>query len=501
MRTSNDDVVLHAASTEQLERRLMDLALQRTGVRNGAVFSWDAKRRGLALGFHVVEGLVIEMPEALVVASADGRPNGIAMHVHETNRARLANDTRRDPHYAPYFLDVGSILAVPIRYQGRCIGVLTVSSRERNAFEPKHVTALEGLAEVAAKYLRRAQLHRTSRAAGRPFLIKGLSPQWLLVERRMEQVAPTDAPVLVVGESGTGKELVGHAIHFNSRRASGPFVTVNCAAIPEQLLESALFGHVRGAFTGATVDKLGELKKADGGTLFLDELGELPMSLQPKLLRAVEAGEIQPLGSSRGPERVDVRIVCATHRDLPKMVREGTFRDDLYYRLGVMTLQLPPLRSYKDQLEVLANVFRERACQRHERHVPHLSTGALAALLAYDFPGNVRELRNAMEHAVILAEADVIELEHLPLSIVEATTPTTKMTTKNSRPPAKAKAPTLASMRETWLAPLETRYLADLLTTSRGNVRLAAKKAGVDTVTMYRLLRKRGVAFGRELNR
>jgi two-component system response regulator HydG len=235
------------------------------------------------------------------------------------------------------------------------------------------------------------------------------------------------------------------------------------------------------------------MKKADGGTLFLDEVGELPMGLQPKILRALESGEISPLGSNRAPERVDVRLVCATNRDLSRMVRERTFRDDLYHRLGVMTLQLPPLRAYKDQLEVLAHVFRERACERHEKSVRYLSPSALAALGAYEFPGNVRELRNALEHSVILADGDTIEIEHLPISIRQGQ----KSDGPKRRAPPRPKTPTLAERREEWLAPLEARYLAELMTESGNNVRAAAKQAGVDAVTMYRLLRKRGVAFGR----
>src|SRR5262245_28691471 len=406
-----DDDALHAASAAELERRIMELALERTGAKNGAIFLWDPKRRGLAVPFHVVEGLVVEIPDALI--PIDKR--GIAVHVFESNRPYLVNDTARDPHYAPYFLDVQSIAAVPIPYQRRPIGVLSVSARERDAFSPEHIGELEALAASAAKFLRRAQLYRSQR--GRPFLIKGLSAEWLEVERRIEQVAFTDSPVLVTGESGTGKELVAHAIHFNSRRATQPFVSVNCAAIPEALLESLLFGHVKGAFTGATADKIGELQKAQGGTLFLDELGELPMSLQPKLLRAVEYGEVQPLGSNKAPVRVDVRLVCATNRDLPQMVAQARFRDDLYYRVGVMTIELPPLRSYRHNLEVLAQVFRERACEQHKKQVPHLSPAALAVLMAYEFPGNVRELKNALEHAVILAEGDTIEPAHLPRSL------------------------------------------------------------------------------------
>jgi two-component system response regulator HydG len=484
-----DDDLLHAASFEQLERRVMDLARERTGASSGAIFLWDAKRRGLAIEFHVVEGLVVPLHDALVQRREDGRPNGVAMRVYETNAPHLAHDTRDDPDYAPYFLDVGSIAAVPIPYQRRAIGVLSVSSRAHGAFRTAHLDELAALAASSAKFLRRAQLYRSSRAAGQPFLVKGLSPGWLEVERRIERVAFTDAPVLITGESGTGKELVAHAIHFNSRRAAKPFVTVNCAAIAETLLESTFFGHVRGAFTGATADKLGEMQKADGGTLFLDELGELPMGLQPKILRALESGEVSPLGSNRPAARVDVRLVCATNRDLPRMVRERTFRDDLYHRLGIMTLELPPLRAYKEQLEVLAHVFRERACERHHKDVRRIGAAALAALSAYDYPGNVRELRNAIEHAVILADGDAIELEHLPRSVLGASVAAER--------PEKPKRKTLNALREEWLAPFETRYLNELVAEHRGSVRAAAKVAGVDAVTLYRLLKKRGVRFGR----
>jgi len=485
------DEILHRTDVERLERRIMELAQERTGARNGALFLWDSKKKGLLVGFHVVEGLVVSLPQRIIKARQDGRPNGIALHVMDTGEPHVANDTEQDPHYAPYFLPVRSIAAVPIVYQRRPVGVLTVSSREPGAFGPTHVSELEALAASAAKFLRRAQLHRASVADhGRPFLIKGLSPEWLEVERRMELVSQTDAPVLVHGESGTGKELVAHAIHFNSRRAAAPMVIVNCAAIPETMLESTLFGHVRGAFTGASYDKIGELRKAHGGTLFLDEIGELPMPLQPKVLRAVELGEVQPIGSNRPPERVDVRLVCATHRDLPAMVGAGRFRDDLYYRLAVMRIDVPALRTYRDNIEVLAHVFRQQAVERHGRQASRIAPEALALLSAYDYPGNVRELRNAIEHAVILAPGEELRAEDLPEPI------------RGRRAPAEpAKAPparrTLREMREIWLEPLETAYLRDLLEETGGHVRRAAELARVDPVTMYRLLAARGLKSGR----
>ncbi len=474
---------LHAAEAETIEQRLMEEALARTGARNGALFLRDAKRDALVVHFHVVEGLVVNLPGAVLERRRDGRPNGIAFWVLEHDAPYLAADTRGDPNYARYFLEVRSIVAVPIRYQRRVIGVLTVSAREPGAFSEQHVEELEALAASSARFLRRAALERATRAAtGRPFLIKGLSPEWTEVERRIEYAAPTSAPVLVQGESGTGKELVAHAIHFNSRRADRPFVIVNAAAVPDTLLESTLFGHRRGAFTGATAHKIGEMQKAHGGTLFLDEIGELPLMLQAKVLRAVEYGEVQPLGSDGAPERVDVRLVCATNRDLAAMVKEGRFRDDLYYRLGVITFELPPLRRYKDNLEVLTHVFVKLAAERHALPAGPVSPAALAALASYDFPGNVRELKNALEHAVILSAGQEIRPEHLPRSIVA---------------PAPAPAPAarrgLRELREEWLAPLERRYLEDLLAETSGDVRRAAALAGVDAVTLYRLLERRGL--------
>jgi two-component system response regulator AtoC len=485
---SNAEHELHAADIEQLERRIMDMALERTAARSGAIFLWDTKAKGLALDFHVVDGLVVNLPQMILRRRKDGRPNGIALETFDRAAPYLCADTSADPSYAPYFLDVGSIAAVPITYQDRAIGVLSVSAKEKHAFAQHHLDELAALAASAAKFLRRAQMSRASRSRGEtPFVIKGLSPEWLEVERRIEQVAPTRASVLVHGESGTGKELVARAIHFNSRRASAPFVVVNCAAIPETLIESTLFGHVRGAFTGASGDKLGEMQKAEGGTLFLDEIGELPLSVQAKLLRAIEYGEAQPVGSSETGKKVDVRFVCATHRDLAAMVKAARFRDDLYYRLGVFTIELPPLRSYKDNIDVLAHVFLKQAAQRHDKRVLRISESALALLRAYDYPGNVRELKNAIEHAVILARGDVIGADELPRTLNDGPRPARAAKVESE-------LPTIRELREQALAPIERRYLEQLLARHGGNLTSAAEHAGIDRVTFYRLLKKRGVA-------
>jgi DNA-binding NtrC family response regulator len=480
---------LHEVDVEALEGRVVELALRHTGTRHGGLFLWDARVQALRLDSHIVAGVTVTLPDALVRRPPAGEPIGIAMAAFERNAPYLCTDTAKDPNYAHYFLEVGAIAAVPIPWQQRAIGVLTVSTDRPGALGPEHIAALVDVASTSARFLRRAQQYRETRATkNRPHLIKGLSPEWHEVERRIEMASPTDVPVLVHGESGTGKELVAHAIHFNSQRADHPFVTVNCAAIPDNLLESVLFGHVRGAFTGATADKIGEFQKANGGTLFLDELGELPLALQAKVLRAVEHGEVARVGSNKPPERVDVRLVCATNRDLAAMVEAGTFRADLYYRVGVMQLELPPLRAYRDQVPVLAAVFLQQAALRMGRPAPRLSPEALAVLRGHEFPGNVRELRNAIEHAVVMARGEVTPAD-LPASMRRAPVPASA--------PTKDAPPTLAALREIWLAPLETRYLTELLQRCNGNVAAAAKRAGINTVTMYRLLRKRGLQVRR----
>jgi len=472
---------LHAAPQGTVEAELVAIALEHTGAEHGALFVWDKDAGGLALVHHVVGGVTVTLPK---VVTRDTRA-GIALHVFDAGEPYVSRDTSRDPLYTRYLVDVGAIAAAPIRYQKRAIGVLTVSTREPRALDDKALSALTAIADVAAPLLRRVQVDKLSRAAtGRPLLIKGLSPAWLEVERRIELAAPTNAPILIRGESGTGKDLTARAIHWNSRRADKPYVTVNCAAIPETLLESILFGHVKGAFTGASFHKVGEFQKADGGTLFLDEVGELPVMLQAKVLRAVEQGEVQPLGSNAPPERVDVRLICATNRDLEAMAKTGAFRDDLYYRLSVMTIELPPLRSYKDNLEVLATVFLEQAASSHGKPAPRIGPAVLARLAAYDFPGNVRELKNTIEHAIILCTGDELRPEDLPRPLQATATP---------QRTARMSQPTLKQAREKWLEPLERQYLTDLLARHGGNVKTAARAAGINAVTLYRLLRRRGL--------
>jgi two-component system response regulator HydG len=265
-----------------------------------------------------------------------------------------------------------------------------------------------------ARLMRQVTVLREQLAAHRPFdRIVGSSPAMQSMIHLIEQVAPTDATVLVLGQSGTGKELVAEALHRASARRDAPLVKVNCAAIPEALLESELFGHERGAFTGAVSQRMGKFELADGGTIFLDEVAELPHGLQAKLLRALQEREIERVGGSR-TIGVDVRLVAATNRDLEAEVRAGRFRDDLYFRLHVVPIQIPPLRERPDDIPLLAEHFLQIYGQKYQKQVYELTPQALAWCRAYPWPGNVRELENVIQRGVLLAQGATLGLEALP---------------------------------------------------------------------------------------
>jgi transcriptional regulator with PAS, ATPase and Fis domain len=231
--------------------------------------------------------------------------------------------------------------------------------------------------------------------------------------RRIQMVAPTDSTVLILGESGTGKELVASSIHRNSRRSQNPFIKLNCVAIPPDLLESELFGHEKGSFTGATARKPGKFELAHGGTIFLDEIGDMPLGLQAKILRVIQEKEFDRVGGTR-TVKVDVRLICATNKNLPQMVAEGTFREDLYYRINVFALQLPALRERKEDIPLLVDDFLARTTPEVS-----ISSPALQMMIGYGWPGNVRELQNTVERAAVLSQGQEIVVNHLPESITQ----------------------------------------------------------------------------------
>jgi transcriptional regulator with PAS, ATPase and Fis domain len=243
--------------------------------------------------------------------------------------------------------------------------------------------------------------------------IIGESPRMQEIFELLALAAPSEATVLLLGETGTGKELIARAIHRNSPRREGPFIVVNCAAIPETLLESDLFGHERGAFTGATNRKIGRFALAHGGTIFLDEIGELPLLVQAKILRVLQFKEIEPLGG-HGTQKVDVRIIAATNRSLSDEVREGRFREDLFYRLNVVTLTLPPLRMRQEDIPILTSYFFDIYARKNQRLIQEIEPAVMHLLRGYSWPGNIRELENVMERAVIFCTGKTLTVENLP---------------------------------------------------------------------------------------
>ncbi len=345
------------------------------------------------------------------------------------------------------------------------------------------------------------------RAGHDPFLqdIVGASPKMQRIFRLVSKVAPTDSTVLLRGESGTGKELVARLIHVQARRAQGPFVPVHVGAIPETLIESELFGHTRGSFTGATADRAGLVEQADGGTLFLDEVGDMPAMAQVKLLRTLERNEVRRLGEN--DERVvNVRVVAATHRDLPIEIAAGRFREDLYHRLNVIQIELPALRERREDIGLLASYFLERMARRAGREGLAFTPEARELLERYDYPGNVRELENAIEHAVAVSEGRRIRSADLPGVI---RTPRLLAGEKGragvavaggagGAPGYFAEAGPSSSdsdrARDTWsLAEVEKEHVQRVLALHRGNATGAARQLGISRTTLWRKLRQYGL--------
>lgn len=314
----------------------------------------------------------------------------------------------------------------------------------------------------------------------------GEASEFMTVLRAARIIAATEVTVLILGESGTGKELLARAIHQYSRRAEGIFTVINCAALPEALAESELFGHRKGAFTGADAHQLGRIQATQGGTLFLDEIGELPLAIQAKLLRFLETGECQPLGKTQ-VERVDTRILAATHRDLAAEVKAGRFRPDLYYRLNIVPLALPPLRQRRGDIKLLLHQLTEQLATHHQLTMPRYSRAAVKWLEAYAWPGNVRELRNFCERMVIFHSGQTIEPEHLPQEWQIET-----VSWENSLSPF--------ALPETGLklVDLEVSMIQQALARTRGNRSQAARLLGLTRDTLlYRMkkYRKRLIDF------
>jgi Nif-specific regulatory protein len=410
---------------------------------------------------------------------------GITGLVVQSGKEIVVPDISKDPRFlhktGPRGQEKGKKIAffcVPIKLEGNTIGTLSVDKQVgiKEDFDA-NVRLLNVFSTMIAQAVRLNKLVESDRQELRDENVRlreelksqfnihnmvGRSNAMRQVYRLIEQVSNSNATVLIRGESGTGKDLVAHAIHYNSMRADQPFVKVNCTALPDTLLESELFGHEKGAFTGAVERKIGRFEKAHGGTVFLDEIGDFSMNLQVKLLRVIQFKEFERVGSIK-TIKTNVRIVVATNKNLEEQIKDGLFREDLYYRVNVFPIYLPPLRERKDDIMLLADYFLERIAAENHKNISRISTPAIEMLTRYHWPGNVRELENCVERAVLMCDDEVIRSEHLPPSLQMV---------------KKAKSVSRRTFTEI-IENKEKELIVDALKQSSGKQRKAAKDLGI----------------------
>jgi len=409
--------------------------------------------------------------------------DSILAHVIKTRRPLIISDALRDEEFKNSLsvvnLKLTSVMCVPLIEQGSMLGLIYVGNDNvAQLFAESHLEVMSVFAAQASLLVRNALLVNDLRLDNRSLQsrieqirfgeILGSSPRMQEVFRKVQKVAATDISVLITGETGTGKELIARELHSRSPRAKHPFITINCGAIPENLLESELFGHVRGAFTGAVGNKVGRFQSADHGTLFLDEIGEMPLSLQVKILRALQEKVVVRVGDTHS-ETIDIRILAATNRDLDVEIKAGRFREDLYYRLNVVHLHLPPLRDRGDDIAVLARYMVGRYAPEYGSAVRGLTPNAIAAIKRHRWPGNIRELENRIKKAVVLADKALLGPEDLDLS-----------------PDDLPAILPLADAKEKF----QREYINEILALNSGNRTKTARDLGVDPRTIFRHLEK-----------
>jgi Nif-specific regulatory protein len=468
--------------SQVLSEAMLSLAA-RLGACHAVLYLGDPKRR------------TIEIEASFRMAPEDVRPRwggGVAGRVAEAGHSIVVPVVSREPMALveltepSRWRDAGlSLVCVPISLHGRCQGALSVYFSANPGLLDDRVAGAMKAAAAVAQALQSGRPAAPARTSSRPTTegpaafeyanMIGTSAVMRQVYEEIGQVAGTSATVLILGESGTGKELVAQAIHANSDRTRGPFVKVNGAAFPEGLFESEVFGHERGAFTGAVGRRKGRLDLAQGGTLFLDEIGELSVSTQVKLLRVLQTREYERLGATE-TLRADIRLIAATNKDMTAAVANGSFREDLYYRLNVFTILVPPLRDRSADIPALAEFFLRKFAREHRREVRHLSSGATDALCRHSWPGNVRELENAIERAVVACNGPVIEERHLPeaLRLGDEAPPAGRLTLRDA------------------VERLEQRMIDEALEESGGNLARAARLLG----TTERILRYKTQKYG-----
>jgi Nif-specific regulatory protein len=487
------DFLSQQPGPQQLLESVLNVLERRLGMLRGTVMLLGPDGEGLSV--EAVQGL----PQA-TVRNARYRPGeGVVGMVIETARPVVIPRVSAEPrfqnrihHRPPKDCDEVSFLCVPIRLEGELIGTLSVDLPEQS---PRRLNERVRVLEVVASMIsfdvrsRQEEAHRRESLEAenlrlrdalqeqfRPENIIGNSHPMREVYLKIKQVASSDTTVLIRGDSGTGKELVASAIHYTSGRAKQPFVKVNCAALNENLLESELFGHEKGAFTGALAARAGRLEEAEGGSLFLDEIGDFSPAIQVKLLRVLQEREYERVGNNR-TLKANVRIIAATNQDLELRLAEGLFRQDLYYRINVFPIRLPALRERKDDILLLADHFVAKYAKKMGKPVRRISTPAINMMFAYHWPGNVRELENCIEYATLLATDDVIHGHHLP--------PTLQLPTAGD-----AASPALLKGR---VEAIERDMITDALKATQGSVREVAEQLGITPRMVRYKMKKLGI--------
>jgi transcriptional regulator with GAF, ATPase, and Fis domain len=454
--------VLGASDPERLSDDLLDAVIEVAGANRGFLLLIDGETRAVRSARSAAG--------EPVSASADRLSDAIVAQVLETKRTVSAPEPGAG---------AGSVVCTPLMKRGEVFGAIYLEhDAATGSLDPAAAEVLAVYAGQASLLLQNSllldALRRENVALREAVSVRqfgdliGAGPGMREVFRRIEKVAATEISVLILGETGTGKEVVAREIHRRSSRGEGPFIAVNCGAIPEDLLESELFGHVRGSFTGATANRVGKFRAASGGTLFLDEIGEMPAPLQVKLLRALQDRAVTRVGDAH-PEPVDIRVVAATHKILEDEIARGTFREDLYYRLNVVAIRLPPLRERLDDVPVFAKFFLQKYAREFTSRARSFTPAALVALKKYGWPGNIRELENRVKKAVVLAEKASVGPEDLDL-----------------RPEELEPILPLAEAREEF----QRRYINEVLDRNGGNRTKTARDLGVDPRTIFRHLEK-----------
>jgi Nif-specific regulatory protein len=464
---------------ESLQHSLLDLAFELTSAERAAVLLFEQSDEAPTL---VLGRERLAAPTRNITVSRT-----VVRRVQVEKVAVLARNLELDEDLkdAPSIVGSGcrSILCVPLLSRERCLGTLYLDSRQDAAFDDHDLETLAAVAGVVGMALEsaldfqrlrrqaqllRAELDQEGDIVGETAAIKRVYSSLL-------KVATSDSTVMLLGESGTGKELAARAIHRNSPRAEKPFVAINCATLSDNLLENELFGHEKGAFTGAFAVKKGQLEIADGGTVFLDEVAELPATVQAKLLRVLQERNFPRVGGTRAIH-VNIRLIAATNKDLHKAIAAGTFRQDLWHRLNVISIKLPPLRERREDIALLATYFVAKLSKKCRRPVRGLSPEAQALLMGYDWPGNVRELENAIERAIVLGSDEEIKPHDLPETIWETAPSSPQEGIYHSR-----------------LIEVKKKLVREALEASHGNVTEAARRLGVHTTYLHRLLHNLGL--------